>query len=124
MKIKVDTKEKFIVLRLTGPLFSVKMAEDLAHIVRERMKGSVKNVIIDFSDTKEAAEQALMKMAGLHQLSYKNHASFVLCGIHSDVQFLLEKLNLWESLNITPTESEAWDMVQMEEMERDMFGDK
>jgi len=26
-------------------------------------------------------------------------------------------------MNVTPTESEAWDIVQMEEMEREMFGE-
>jgi len=29
---------------------------------------------------------------------------------------------LLDLLNVTPTESEAWDIVQMEEIEREMLG--
>ena len=33
----------------------------------------------------------------------------------------LEQLELLEIMNITPTESEAWDIVQMEEIERELM---
>jgi hypothetical protein len=29
-----------------------------------------------------------------------------------------------ELMNVTPTESEAWDIVQMEEIERELLGDE
>ena len=32
-----------------------------------------------------------------------------------------EELDLLELMNITPSESEAWDIVQMEEMERELL---
>jgi hypothetical protein len=31
-------------------------------------------------------------------------------------------MDLLELMNVTPTESEAWDIVQMEEIERDLLG--
>jgi hypothetical protein len=36
---------------------------------------------------------------------------------------MLEQSELADCLNTTPTESEAWDIVQMEEIERDMMND-
>ena len=39
------------------------------------------------------------------------------------VEFVFESEELLESLNFTPTESEAWDIVQMEEIERELFND-
>jgi hypothetical protein len=33
----------------------------------------------------------------------------------------LDEKELLELMNVTPTESEAWDIVQMEEIERDLF---
>jgi hypothetical protein len=33
----------------------------------------------------------------------------------------LEKNELLELMNVTPTESEAWDIVQMEEIEREFL---
>ena len=35
---------------------------------------------------------------------------------------MLKKQDLFDLLNITPTESEAWDIVQMEEVERELLG--
>jgi len=34
---------------------------------------------------------------------------------------LIAKLDLLDYLNITPSESEAWDIVQMEEIERELL---
>jgi len=39
------------------------------------------------------------------------------------VALALDHDNLLELLNTTPTESEAWDIVQMEEIERELLGD-
>jgi hypothetical protein len=37
------------------------------------------------------------------------------------VEEKLEELELLDLMNITPTESEAWDIVQMEEIERELM---
>ena len=34
----------------------------------------------------------------------------------------LDEKELLEGMNITPSESEAWDIVQMEEVERELLG--
>ena len=39
------------------------------------------------------------------------------------VEQKLEELELLEEMNITPTETEAWDIVQMEEIERELMDD-
>jgi hypothetical protein len=36
---------------------------------------------------------------------------------------IIQDADLIDTMNITPTESEAWDIVQMEEMEREMLND-
>ena len=50
--------------------------------------------------------------------------SFVICSLQSVVEKLLEKMELLEVMNVTLTESEAWDIVQMEEIERELLGDE
>ena len=40
------------------------------------------------------------------------------------MQQLLDKKELLEVMNTTPSESEAWDIVQMEEIERELLGDE
>ena len=37
-----------------------------------------------------------------------------------NVKEAFAKTNLLETINYTPTESEAWDIVQMEEIEREL----
>ncbi|ANI89598.1 anti-anti-sigma factor [Arachidicoccus ginsenosidimutans] len=124
MKIKVDTKEKFSVLRPTEAVFSVNMAEELTTIVMQRLQAPVKNVIVDFTAIETAEKQALIELATIHQIVYKNSASFVVCNLKAAIKTLLDELDLTDVLNITPTESEAWDIVQMEEIERELFGDE
>jgi hypothetical protein len=39
------------------------------------------------------------------------------------VEAALDKTGLLEIMNVTPTESEAWDIIQMEEIERELMDD-
>ena len=55
------------------------------------------------------------------QKFYENNASFVICELQKPVEKFLEEKELLDLMNITPTESEAWDIVQMEEIEREFF---
>ena len=44
----------------------------------------------------------------------------MLCEIQQSVKAVLEKLELDDVLNTAPTETEAWDIVQLEEIEREL----
>lgn len=123
MKIKVDTKEKFKVWRPEEAAFSVKMAEAITTNVIESFQEPSKSAIIDFSAVLTAERQALIDLATLHQLCYKNQASLVLFNVCVAVKQEMEALKLTDVFNLTPSESEAWDVVQMEEIERELFGD-
>ncbi|RYY56413.1 MAG: anti-anti-sigma factor, partial [Chitinophagaceae bacterium] len=50
-----------------------------------------------------------------------NSSSFVICELSSEVEAFLDQLELLELMNVTPTETEAWDIVQMEEIERELL---
>jgi hypothetical protein len=39
------------------------------------------------------------------------------------VEAALKEAGVYEMMNITPTESEAWDILQMEEIERELLKD-
>ena len=54
-------------------------------------------------------------------LSVLRHLSFVVCNLNDVVETIFDKLELLEMMNVTPTESEAWDIVQMEEIERELL---
>jgi anti-anti-sigma regulatory factor len=60
-------------------------------------------------------------LATLQQQFYEQNASFVVCEMNQEVEQQLDQVSLLELLNNTPTESEAWDIVQMEEIERELL---
>ena len=60
-------------------------------------------------------------IVNLQQSFYESSASFVICQMESTVLKVFEDEELDDMLNQTPTESEAWDIVQMEEIERELL---
>jgi hypothetical protein len=47
-----------------------------------------------------------------------------LCELQDSVEDFLDQHAMLELMNVTPTESEAWDILQMEEIERELMGDE
>jgi anti-anti-sigma factor len=122
MEFKKDTKEKFHAITIKEGVLSANMTEELESRLLPLLQQDVKNVVLILKDTKTidpAAGETLLK---LQQSFYDQQASFVICGLQPEVEDTLEKNGLLELMNITPTESEAWDIVQMEEIERELLG--
>ena len=47
----------------------------------------------------------------------------MICEVQKPVEEFLDKNELLELMNVTPTESEAWDIVQMEDIERELLNE-
>ena len=63
-----------------------------------------------------------MELLAQHQeVFYDNNNSFVLCCLSDNLQNALDLTEFGEVMNLTPTETEAWDIVQMEEIERELL---
>ena len=121
MKVKIDTKEKFVVLTLNEPIFTATIAADLAQLATKFLQERIKNLVLNFSEVDSLDDTAAEELSVLQQHFYENSASFVICGLKAAVEQKLEELELLEFMNITPSESEAWDIVQMEEIERELM---
>ncbi len=125
MEIKIDTKEKFTVVSPLLPSFTVNIAAEIEKTCLKLLGATVKNVILQMEDVEQIEEAAAIKLAELQQQFYEKSASFVICSLSESVESTFEKVELLDFLNCTPTESEAWDIVQMEEIERELMdGDK
>ena len=124
MEIKIDTKEKFRVLTPLSTHFSDKIAYNIQEIIDKSDPHSSQNIVLNFTEITDAEESALDMLKDMFIQFYEKNASFVLCHIQPSVKTKLMDMDLYDGLNITPTESEAWDIVQMEEMERDMFNEE
>ena len=122
MNFKIDTKEKFCVIRIEEIQFIDTMSATLSEICNQKLTETVKNVILDFSKVESMSNTAIENIASLQQLFFENQASFVLCCLNDSLK--KQMIDVSESLEyaITPTESEAWDIVQMDEIERELLG--
>src|SRR5687768_14773983 len=122
MEFKIDTKEKFHAITIKEGLLTANMTEELRSRLLPLLQQDVKNVVLILKDTKTvdvAAGEALLK---LQQSFYDQQASFVICELQPELEDMLDENGLLELMNVTPTESEAWDIVQMEEIERELLG--
>jgi anti-anti-sigma factor len=119
MNVKCDTKEKFHVITVAESSLSATMTDELADCLLPYLQNDVKNLVLSLKDTSTMDITAAEKLVFIQQQFYENNASFVICEIQKAVEEFLDQHELLEIMNVTPTESEAWDIVQMEEIERE-----
>lgn len=124
MKVKIDTKEKFYVVTPMESNFSANIAADLSQLVTKFLQQEIRNVVLKFSAVEIIEDKGAEELSQIQQQFYENNASFVICEIKPSVEAILEELELLEVMNITPTESEAWDIIQMEEIERELLDEE
>lgn len=121
MEVKIDTKEKFTVVTPILPEVSANIAAKIAENCNDVLGKDVKNVILNLGHVTALDDSAGRMLLEMQQKFYESNASFVICCLQPAVENAFEKTELLEVLNITPTESEAWDIVQMEEIERELL---
>jgi len=121
MQVKTDTKEKFHVITLPGPSLSASMTEELGNCLLPYLQNDVKNLVLLLKDISSMDIAAAEKLVYIQQRFYENNASFVICDLQEPVEKFLDENDLLEMMNVTPTEREAWDIVQMEEIEREFM---
>ena len=123
MKVKTDTKEKFHVITVPGSVFSADITANMADMLEKILASPVKNVILNLKEVTEMEEVVAETLVKTQQKFYEQNASFVICEMQKKVEEQLDKSELLELMNSTPSESEAWDIVQMEEIERELLDD-
>ncbi len=121
MNVKIDTKEKFHVITPTIGDITDSMTAELTKKILPYLQNEVKNVVLNFEQVTTVEPAAAEQLAALQQNFYQNSASFVICNLQKPVEAFLADRELLEHLNVVPTESEAWDIVQMEEIERELL---
>ena len=123
MNVKLDTKEKFHVITVPDSVFSADITANMADNLQEILASPIKNVILNLKEVAGMDEIAAERLVKIQQKFYEQNASFVICEMQKKVEEQLDKSGLLEMMNCTPSESEAWDIVQMEEIERELLDD-
>jgi anti-anti-sigma factor len=119
---KTNTKEKFHEIIVLGHQLTANMTAELVKTLTTYLKSPEKNVILQLNDVTNVDTEVAEALVSIQTTFYEGGASFVVCGVQPEVRGFLDAAQLLDSLNITPTLSEAWDMLQMEEIERELLG--
>lgn len=124
MNVKIDTKEKFTVITPEVSILSANMTEELIDLLLSYLPKQIPHIILNMEKVMEMDEPSAEKLSLIQQQFYANNHSFVICQLQPAAEQILKNADLLELMNITPTESEAWDIVQMEEIERELMADE
>lgn len=123
MSFKIDTKEKFTVIKPLESHFTANMADQLTTMLQNQLQKTPPHVVINFENVSDMEKEALEKLMIPCEAFRNSMHSFVVCCLQSRPYALVDTAELLEILNYAPTESEAWDIVQMEEIEREFMAD-
>ena len=124
MNVKIDTKEKFHVITPGEITLSENMTGEISQLLLSCREKEVKNVILNLEQVTSMSEQVAQAILNSQQEFYDLQISLVICEMKPELEEFLDKIEILDILNYTPTESEAWDIVQMEEIERELFEDE
>lgn len=122
MNVKIDTKEKFSVITPIDSRITANMTEDINKFA-EYGTAEKPHLVLNMINIAEIDEVSADAISDLQQRSYEADRSFVICCLQPAVEKVFDEAELLEYMNVTPTESEAWDIVQMEEIERELMND-
>lgn len=121
MKVKIDTREKFHVITIKEPKLAANMTAELDNCLLPLLESDVKNIVFNMGDIQMVDDAAAEYLVKIQQHFYEQNVSFVVCCLQPAVEEWFDNNGLLEIMNVTPTESEAWDIVQMEEIEREFL---
>jgi len=124
MNVKIDTKEKFTVITPIEPEITANMTVEFPDLLLSYLNNGIPHIVLNLQAIQYIDEEICKKIAGIQQQFYDNNFSFIICELQELPEAMLDKLQLLELMNITSTESEAWDIVHMEELERELLNDE
>ena len=121
MELKIDTKEKYQLLTPAGATITAIIAAEIVTVCNKCLESPLKNMVLNLENVEEILPDACQTLTDLQQAFYDKSASFVMCCLSPKLETAFDELGLLEVLNLTPTLSEASDIVMMEEIERELL---
>lgn len=120
MNFELTSKDKHLEIRSKIEKLDTTVAPELKSILVHENGNGIKNIIIDLSETRYCDSSGLSAILVANRLCKGSNGILVLCGLQEPVKKLITISQLHTVLNITPTLSEAVDLLFMEEIEKDV----
>ena len=120
MKFTVDKKERYCIFSLNeeklNSMISANLKSELVILNQE----GYRNIICDLSEVNFMDSSGLSAVLIGNRLCKDANGTFVLTGCQDPVLKLIKISQLESILNVVPTETEATDLILMEEIEREL----
>jgi anti-anti-sigma regulatory factor len=122
MEVKIDTKEKIIVIQPQISLLDANLADAFVKEVSGQPGLEGRNLILDMALVSNVDDAGLQAILTVYNQQYDSSLSCALTGLNND---LLEKIKAADEnvVNLAPTMLEAVDLVMMEDLERELLGE-
>jgi anti-anti-sigma regulatory factor len=121
MQVKIDTKEKFHAITILESALAANMTAELDKCLLPLLQNGVKNVVLNLKDIQTLDYAAAQHLEALQAAFHQKGASFVVCAIQPAAAAWLEAHGSLASLNVAPSQSEAQDIILLEEIERELL---
>jgi anti-anti-sigma regulatory factor len=123
MRFKIDTKEKIVIFRPEIQVLDANLSEEFVRLIRELPELGGRNLILDMALVESADEAGIQAILTVYGQQYDSNRSCAITNVNNTLTAALNNDSDYE-LNITPTLSEAIDMVMMESLERDLLDEE
>lgn len=120
MNFVADQKEKLVYITSNVEKLDALCAPELKSELVLQNRAPQRNIIVDLSATKYIDSSGLSALLVGQRLCRDANGTFVVCGLQETVKKLISISQLDSVFKITPTLSEAIDLVYMEEVEREI----
>jgi anti-anti-sigma regulatory factor len=123
MRFKIDTKEKIVIFRPEIQALDANLSEAFIRQITELPELDGRNLILDMALVESADEAGIQAILTVYGQQYDSNLSCAITNVNNTLTAGLNQHSEYE-LNITPTLSEAIDMVMMESLERDLLDEE
>jgi anti-anti-sigma regulatory factor len=121
MRFKIDTKEKFVLLRPEIEHLDANLSDVFIREISQLPELSNRNLILDMALVQTADEAGIQAILTVYRQQYGSNLSCAITSLNNTLTAALRTQDEDSVLNITPTLSEAIDLVMMESLERELL---
>ncbi len=118
IEYQTQTKEKFIVITFLTKDLSSNLVPELDNLTTKWGNTAPKNLVLNLKNVENWDLAVIEHITTAQGQFYEHNTSFVICCLSNKLQDILDGTEYGALLNMTPTETEAWDIIHMEEIER------
>ncbi|NCX95711.1 MAG: hypothetical protein EBX41_04745 [Chitinophagia bacterium] len=124
MRFKIDTKGNYLLITPLFPALTLECVQKLSQLITDLSQNGSNAYIVDFTELTQAEDLALPKLEEIHNNCYALNHSVVYTNVDKALIQAMKKTEIDLIINIAPTMQEAVDIINMEHVARDWFGDE